>query len=73
MSEIGQPDGIYYEVIATREESRSDASRCGFNDLSLPNIGIYQIETRGYKEYRNGELVRSWQDDVENFVRCMDV
>lgn len=64
-----QPDGIFYEVVGTREETRL-SPLCGFNDFGLPNNGIYRIETRNYHEYRNGNLVRTWMEDEDTFVRC---
>lgn len=72
MATIGPRDGIQYTVIGVREEQRM-AIQCGFNDTGLPNGGKFSIETRAYEEWSNGNLLRSWQEDVENFIGCVEV
>jgi hypothetical protein len=66
---IGPQDGTYYEVIATRQEERQSPF-CGYNDFGLPNSAIYQIETRQYRQYIQGSLVSTWQEDVDTFLYC---
>jgi hypothetical protein len=67
---MGVPNGIFYEILGNREVGQAAPGQCGFNDLSVPNTGIFQIETRSYKEYANGQIIRSWSEEVAVFVRC---
>lgn len=69
---IGVPDGIHYTIVSTKEVTLPTAA-CGYNDLGIQNPGVYVVETRAYEEWRDGELKRSWTDDVETFSRCGDV
>jgi hypothetical protein len=69
---IGAPDGIHYEIVSTREETRPSVA-CGFNDIGMPNPAVFKIETRRYREYRAGVEARSWTEDVDEFVRCAPV
>lgn len=71
MATIGPRDGIQYTVIATRQETRM-AIQCGFNDMGVPNGGNFQIETRAYEEWSNGNLIRSWTEDEETFLGCYE-
>jgi hypothetical protein len=72
MSEIGPMNGVHYTVASTTEVTRPSPA-CGFNDIGVANPGIFIVETRAYEEYRDGNLVRSWTEDVETFNRCGDV
>lgn len=69
---IGPPDGIHYEVISMREETKMSPS-CGFNDLGVPNGAVFSIEVRRYSEYAAGQLIRTWEEDHESFLRCSEV
>jgi hypothetical protein len=68
---IGPSDGVTYSILSTREDRRA-TPLCGYNDIGVPNTGVYRIESRLYTEYRTGSLVRTWQEDAETFVRCED-
>lgn len=71
-AEIGNPDGISYKILFTIETAKPDI-QCGFNDIGMPNIGIYDVETRHYTNYANGQLINQWTDTVEVFKRCNPV
>ena len=68
---IGPADGVSYQVVSSHEELQSTAE-CGFNDLGVPNNGIFMVETRDYTEYENGVLVKTWTEDVSTLSRCSD-
>lgn len=68
---IGPPDGIHYEVVSVREETRMSAV-CGFNDLGVPNGAVFSIEERRYSEYLSGQLLRTWTESAETFIRCAE-
>jgi hypothetical protein len=72
LDEIGQPDGTGYEVVGRREVMHM-AVECEFNDLGVPNPGIFDVETRLYREYQGGKLVRTWTEEAETFDRCVPV
>ena len=72
MGTIQPPDGIHYVVAGTRQEVRP-APECGFNDFGVANPGIFNVETRQYSEYQNGQLIRSWAEDVSVFAGCQNV
>lgn len=67
---IGSANGTSCTVISKTETSRADSARCGFNDLSLPNIAIYEVERRQCTKYKDGKIENSYQDSNERFVRC---
>jgi hypothetical protein len=69
---MGPPDGVNYEIVSEFEVLKP-AIQCGFNRLSFPNPGIFKEEERVYREYRDGLIVRSWQDTFSRFVRCFRV
>jgi hypothetical protein len=69
---IGAPNGVSYEIVAQHEVVRMDAGHCGYHDLSLPNGGVYHVETRVYHEHNQGRLVRTWTQEVETFERCYE-
>ncbi|MGF6149794.1 aerolysin family beta-barrel pore-forming toxin [Pseudomonas fluorescens] len=69
---IGAPDGTSYEILYTTQ-SYEPSPACGFNDLGLPNLGIYSSEARQYRTYANGQLVNQWQETVKTFVGCNQV
>jgi hypothetical protein len=69
---IGPANGVSYRVISAHEVVKMDAGRCGYHDLSLPNGGVFRIESRFYSEYNNGRLVRTWSQEAEVFVRCYE-
>lgn len=71
-SSIGMPDGISYEVLYTIQNSRM-AMECEINDAGLPSPGLFETEYRRYSEYRNGELIRQWEDNEEKFIRCVPI
>lgn len=68
---IGPRDGKTYTVSSSREETRM-TPKCGFNDAGLPNGGIFRVETRVYEEWSQGKHIRSWTENVEEFVRCYE-
>ena len=70
--QIGPPDGIHYIVTSQREETKPSVA-CGFNDVGVPNMGKFLIETRQYEEYRSGKLIRSWSETIETFRECVPV
>jgi hypothetical protein len=67
---IGPANGTQCTTISKTETSRADAVRCGFNDLSLPNIAVFEIEKRSCTEYKDGKAIRTFQDSQEKFLRC---
>ena len=67
---IGQPDGIHYEILYKSMEY-GYAVECELNDAGLPNTGAFEIEHRRYREYRNGEMVRQWEEAVKTFSHCV--
>ncbi len=64
-------EGVHYEVVDSRE-AVLPAARCGFNDFGLGNPALFIIETRKYSEYKNGTVVRSWEEQVRTFQRCQN-
>ena len=54
---IGAPDGISYQVMYTDEVAHPAPGECGFNDLSVPNLGIFSVEHRHYRHFQKGTLV----------------
>jgi hypothetical protein len=69
---IGPANGVSYRVVSSHEVVKMDAARCGYHDLSLPNGGVFRVETRVYSEYSNGKLLRTWTQEAETFVRCYE-
>jgi hypothetical protein len=67
---IGAANGTQCTTISKTEVSRGDAVRCGFNDLSIPNIAVFEQERLSCTEYNNGNVVRTFQDTKERFLRC---
>lgn len=68
-SEIGAPEGTKYEVLYVTETSKPTV-QCGFNDVSIPNLGIFKVEARVYRTYVQGKIVAQWDQQVESFLRC---
>jgi len=66
---IGPPDGIHYTVMASREIAKPHVG-CGFNDVGIPNTGIFTAEDRQYSNYVNGKLIAQWGLTVEVFKEC---
>jgi hypothetical protein len=66
---IGPPDGIHYVILASREIAKPYVG-CGFNDLGIPNTGIFTAEDRQYSNYVNGKLVAQWLTTSETFKEC---
>jgi len=66
---IGPPDGIHYQVLYSYPRYEPTPA-CGFNDLSIPNQGEFNVEVREYSHYIGGSLVRQWRDEVSTFSRC---
>jgi len=66
---IGPPDGTSYEILYTNEVAKPSIA-CGFNDIGVPNTGIYTVEARQYRTYVNGKLVSQHQEFVEVFKSC---
>lgn len=69
---IGVPDGTHYEILYTTQVYEPSVA-CGFNDISVPNLGIFSIEARQYRTYNNGQLVSQWQENVKTFISCHQV
>jgi hypothetical protein len=69
---IGPADGVSYQILYTTETVHP-TPQCGFNDLSIPNNGVFTVEAREYTEYSRGNIVARWQTRVENFKICMPV
>jgi hypothetical protein len=69
---IGPADGVSYQVMYISEVIHP-AAQCGFNDLSIPNNGVFTMEAREYTSYLNGTLIARWQDHVETFKSCRPV
>ena len=67
---IGAPQGVTYTVVSTSQVTRANAARCGYNDLSMPNMAVYTRELREYTQYSNGRVVRTWRETAEVFDRC---
>ncbi len=70
--EIKAPDGVTYTVIKSEQVNKPDAARCGYNDLGVPNFGIFRREYREYSEYKKGKFQRKWRDTVDVFLRCYE-
>jgi len=70
---IGPADGTSYSILYSLEVLKPDAGNCGFNDLSVPNGGIYKRETRQYETYANGKLISREVKDVDTFLRCQSI
>jgi hypothetical protein len=68
--EIKAPDGVSYEVVSSSEITKAAGAECGFNKLAAPNPGIYLREVRNYKQYKDGKLIRTWQETKDKWVRC---
>jgi Aerolysin toxin len=66
---IGPPDGVRYTVISTTKEYRPTPS-CGFNDIGVMNLGVFEVETREYSNWNNGTLISTWTERVESFLSC---
>jgi hypothetical protein len=69
--EIAPADGTSYEVLYTTE-SAMPAVQCGFNDIGVPNTGIFTVEARAYRTYANGALVSQWQTTEDVFKSCLN-
>ena len=69
---LGPPDGIHYEVLYTIRDSRL-AMQCEINDAGLPGPAWFETEYRRYSEYRDGDLVRQWEDSEEKFIECISI
>jgi len=68
--QIGPPDGTHYEILYTTQITEASPG-CGFNDLGLMNLGLYNVEVRQYRTYANGKLVSEYQDSVKTFITCV--
>lgn len=66
------PDGIRYRILYTTTLEKL-TPLCGFNDLMMPNIGRFKIETRLYEQTLNGNVVSTWTEQVETFVECVSI
>jgi len=72
-AQIGAPsDGTTYTVVTSTQVEKADAVRCGMNDASAPNMGIFRAELRQYTEYKDGKVVRTWRDTVDVFDHCYE-
>lgn len=70
---IGAPDGIHYEVLYTSQITRP-AIECGINDIGLPNPGTFEVEHRQYTEWKDGEVIRTWQEEAdERLLSCVSI
>lgn len=67
--QIGPPDGTHYEILYTTQITEPTPG-CGFNDLGLMNLGLFNVEVRQYRTYVGGKLVSEWQDSTKTFVMC---
>ena len=65
---INVPRGISYRVIKVEYVIEPDIVNSGFNDLGTPKLGKFKVEHRLYEEYKDGELIRSWTEQVKTFV-----
>jgi hypothetical protein len=54
---IGPPNGVSYRVISSHEMVKMEAVRCGYRDLSLPNGGVFRIESHPAVETRLPRLL----------------
>ncbi len=70
---IGVPDGTSYTILYSTEVVKPDLGNCGFNDIALPNPGVYNRETRQYETYVGGKLISREVKDVDTFVRCQAI
>lgn len=69
--EIGPPpDGKLFETLYSIEEQRMDPGQCGFNDLGVPNAGIYKVDYGTWHEYLGGREVATYAGKQETFMRC---
>lgn len=66
---ITNPDGVLWHPLYTTQEVRPFVG-CGFNDLSIPINGVFNVQVRQYYEYQRGTLIRQWQDKRETFSHC---
>ncbi|MEO7213322.1 MAG: aerolysin family beta-barrel pore-forming toxin [Mucilaginibacter sp.] len=67
--QIGPPDGTHYEILYTTQITEATPS-CGFNDLGLMNLGLFNVEVRQYRTYVGGKAAAEWQESVKTFVLC---
>lgn len=70
-SEIGPPaDGRLFETLYMVEEMRGDFGNCGFNDLGIPNTGVYEVSHGMWHEFQGGKEVATYPGTQEEFLRC---
>lgn len=73
-STIGpHPEGVSYEITATQQSTKPDPLNCGYNDLGMPILGLYEKQTRRYTKWANNQPVRYWVKSVDIFVDCQQV
>lgn len=68
---MGPPaDGRLFETLYTVEEMRGDFGNCGFNDLGIPNTGVYEVAHGTWHEFLGGKEVATYAGTQEKFLRC---
>jgi hypothetical protein len=67
---IGRPNGTTFTVVSTSTMVKPTPA-CGFNDLSLPNMGTFLVQGRQYETWLDGMLVATWPEQVETFQSCL--
>ncbi|MEO8180636.1 MAG: hypothetical protein ABI895_17510 [Deltaproteobacteria bacterium] len=68
---IGKCEGTTYEVLSSRETVGPDSVRCGTHGETPTGVNArFKVELRAYTECKDGSVVKTWRDTVEEFVRC---
>ena len=63
-------DGVHYRIDKV-QKIHKQTTNCGYNDLGVPNLGLFMRQFRTYFEYRGGRIVRTWSRTHDRFVRCL--
>lgn len=69
------PDGVHDTVMGTSRYEKPAVVPCGFNDLSMPRFGVFEIRTVMHREVKggHGNVVREWSTiEPEHFIECKE-
>lgn len=62
-------DGETYSIVSRTELSKS-TTECGYNEFSIPQLGIFERQIRQYQEIKDNKVVRRWIDTVDILITC---